>query len=216
MKWAKDITQLDKKKEGTFRSLNGAADENIFIGRASKAGFFCFFKVWRDMPYDAVLDYNGTLYRVEVKGSSGNSFDVTRGSRSGAQIKKGPDSSRKRILSRDDCDFAVCVDSDTGCCYIVPEDIIEIIGREDLSKKTLEPFLEKWKLLMHGTNNLTPKQTRDGLRKKSLKELKKIGKKIGATPFPAEIKPKGTRKFVLSKKEDVAVYSIWAKIAEKL
>ena len=25
-------------------------------------------KVWRDMPYDAVLDYENVLYRVEVKG----------------------------------------------------------------------------------------------------------------------------------------------------
>ena len=83
-------------KAGTFRSLNGAADESIFQGRASKAGFFCFFKVWRDMPYDAVLDYKGILYRVEVKGSSGNSFDLTRGSRSGQQIVRGADISRTR------------------------------------------------------------------------------------------------------------------------
>ena len=62
--WSKNITGLDV--DGTFRSLNGAADENIFIGKASKAGFFCFFKVWRDMPYDAVLEYNHILYRVEV------------------------------------------------------------------------------------------------------------------------------------------------------
>ena len=39
-----NITGLDK--EGTYRSLSGAASENIFIGRASAAGFFCFFKGW--------------------------------------------------------------------------------------------------------------------------------------------------------------------------
>ena len=88
MEWAKDIVGVDQEKRGTYRSLNGAADENIFQGRASKAGFYCFFKVWRDMPYDAVLDYKNVLYRVEVKGSSGNNFDVTRGTRSGQQIKK--------------------------------------------------------------------------------------------------------------------------------
>lgn len=36
--WNRNITGLDV--EGTFRSLNGAADENVFIGKASKAGFF--------------------------------------------------------------------------------------------------------------------------------------------------------------------------------
>ena len=66
MAWSKDVTGVDEVKRGTYRSLNGAADENIFTGRASKAGFYCFFKVWRDMPYDAVLDYKGVLYRVEV------------------------------------------------------------------------------------------------------------------------------------------------------
>ena len=65
MEWAKDIVGVDQKKRGTYRSLNGAADENIFQGRASKAGFYCFFKVWRDMPYDAVLDYENVLYRVK-------------------------------------------------------------------------------------------------------------------------------------------------------
>lgn len=35
--WNKNITALDES--GTFRSLNGATDENIFIGKASKAVF---------------------------------------------------------------------------------------------------------------------------------------------------------------------------------
>ena len=46
MAWEKNITGV---AEGSYRSLNGAADESIFQGRASKAGYFCFFKVWRDM-----------------------------------------------------------------------------------------------------------------------------------------------------------------------
>ena len=75
-------------KVGTYRSLNGAADENIFIGHTSKAGFYCFFKAWRDMQYDAVLDYEGILYRVEIKGSSNSKFNVTRGTRSGKQVRK--------------------------------------------------------------------------------------------------------------------------------
>ncbi len=73
--WNKNITGLDNA--GTFRSLNGAADENVFTGKASKAGFFCFFKVWRDMPYDAVLvltfnykEANKTVTLSEVNGSN--------------------------------------------------------------------------------------------------------------------------------------------------
>lgn len=44
MNWCRDLTGVDLKKEGSFRSLNGAADENIFIGRASKAGFFALLR----------------------------------------------------------------------------------------------------------------------------------------------------------------------------
>jgi len=64
MSWLKDITGVDAVKQGTFRSLNGAADESIFQGRACKAGFYCFFKAWRDMPYDAILDYKGNLDKL--------------------------------------------------------------------------------------------------------------------------------------------------------
>lgn len=46
--WNRNITGLDA--EGTFRSLNGAADENVFIGKASKAGFFCFFNLVLNKP----------------------------------------------------------------------------------------------------------------------------------------------------------------------
>ena len=60
--WSKNITGLDV--DGTFRSLNGAADENIFIGKASKAGFFCFFKVWRDIICDYTQELHHMAYRA--------------------------------------------------------------------------------------------------------------------------------------------------------
>ena len=73
--WEKNITG---QSDGTYRSLNGAADENVFIGKATKAGFFLFFKAWRDMPYDAVLDHEGILFRVEVKGASADKGGKTQ------------------------------------------------------------------------------------------------------------------------------------------
>ena len=215
MEWAKDIVGVDQEKRGTYRSLNGAADENIFQGRASKAGFYCFFKVWRDMPYDAVLDYKNVLYRVEVKGSSGNNFDVTRGTRSGQQIKKG--SSRKRHLTREDCDFAVGVDSNTGECYIIPEDIVEVIGTTTLRKKTLKDFKEKWGLFMFDSENniLSEEQVRDGLRRLDEEELESIIKRLQVTVPDGEMKIAGKRKKIIDQK-DKMVFSIWKSIAQKL
>ena len=214
MAWSKDITGVETVKKGTFRSLNGASDENIFIGRASKAGFYCFFKVWRDMPYDAVLDYERILYRVEVKGSSNSKFNVTRGTRSGKQIRKG--TSRTRVLSREDCDFVVGIDSNTGDCYIIPEDIVQIIGNANLSYKTLKNYKEKWKLLMFSQNHLTQEQTRDGLFGLNITDLTALATTLGIIIPSDAIEVSGTRNRKISDSKEKVIYLIWENIAKEL
>lgn len=210
--WEKNITL---QGDGTFRSLNGAADENIFIGKATKAGFFLFFKAWRDMPYDAVLDHKGILFRVEVKGASANKdgktqFNVTRGGRSGAQISRTAPS-RTRLIEREDCDFVVGVNSDNGDCYIIPTDFIEIVGRQNLSTKTVNVFKEKWKLFAFESGCLTGEDTRDGLRNKPLEELRSIGSKLGVACPEADYKIQGTR-LKITEEKDKWILAIWEKL----
>ncbi len=210
--WNKNITA---QSVGTFRSLNGAADENVFIGKATKAGFFLFFKAWRDMPYDAVLDHEGILFRVEVKGASANSkgrtqFNVTRGGRSGAQINRAAPS-RTRLIDRDDCDFVVGVNSDNGDCYIIPTDIIEILGRQNLSTTTLDSFKEQWKLFTFGTSRLTGEETRDGLRHKQLSELRTIGARLGVTIPATDYKVPGM-KLSVADEASKWILLIWEKL----
>lgn len=209
--WNRNITDLDAA--GTFRSLNGAADENIFIGKASKAGFFCFFKVWRDMPYDAVLDYDNILYRIEVKGSSTNTFDLTRGSRSGAQIDRAAES-RTRRINRDDCDFVVCVDSNNGDCFIIPTDILDITGRQSFGRSALEPFKEKWNLFIHNADRLTGGQTRDGLSSLNLLELQAIAKRIGAVVSAIAFNPTGTTRLSITDVKEKTILAIWYRLCE--
>lgn len=213
MAWVKDVTGVDAIKPGTFRSLNGAADENVFQGRACKAGFYCFFKAWRDMPYDAILDYDGNLLRIEVKGSSGASFNVTRGTRSGAQIMRG--TSRTRTLAREDCDFVVGVDSDTSDCYIIPEDVVEIIDIHNLSKNAVVEYKEKWKLFMHTTNYLTKEETRDGIRNASTTRLTSILTTLGVPTPTVPLRVSGTRTSITNL-NDAIVYTIWKEIANRL
>ena len=81
MSWKRNLLGHNS---GIWRSLGGAADEQAFLGKATGAGHYVFFKVWRDMPYDAVLDYQGELFRIEVKGTGGQRLDLTRGGRSGS------------------------------------------------------------------------------------------------------------------------------------
>ncbi len=214
--WEKNITS---QSVGTYRSLNGAADENVFIGKATKAGFFLFFKAWRDMPYDAVLDHEGILFRVEVKGASANSkgktqFNVTRGGRSGAQINRNAPS-RTRLISRTDCDFVVGVNSDNGDCYIIPTDFIEIVGSQNLTTSSVEIFKEKWKLFTFGSQNgrLTGEDTRDGLRDKELIELQQIGMNLGVVLPTADYSIPGTRKKICNEK-DKWILLIWKRLCE--
>lgn len=210
--WEKNITS---QSEGTYRSLNGAADENIFIGKATKAGFFLFFKAWRDMPYDAVLDHEGILFRVEVKGASADKkgktqFNVTRGGRSGAQINKNAPS-RTRLIERSDCDFVVGVSSDNGDCYIIPTDFIEIVGRQNLTTKTVAAFKEQWKLFTFGAGRLTGEDTRDGLRNKTITELRTIGSGLGVSIPTTDYQVPGTRLKVTSE-EEKWILLIWEKL----
>lgn len=210
--WNKNITRLDEA--GTFRSLNGVADENIFIGKASKAGFFCFFKVWRDMPYDAVLDYEHILYRVEVKGSSSGTYNLTRGGRSGAQINRNAEN-RTRRIERSDCDFVVCVDSNNGDCFILPVDILDITNRQSFRTGALEPFKEKWQLFIHDdATRLIGAHTRDGLMSLSLAELQTIAARIGAIVPAGDFRPTGTARLRISDEKEKTILAIWYKLCE--
>ena len=210
--WNRNITGLDAK--GTFRSLNGAADENVFIGKASKAGFFCFFKVWRDMPYDAVLDYEHILYRVEVKGSSSGTYNLTRGGRSGAQINRHAEN-RTRRIERSDCDVVVCVDSHNGDCYILPVDILDITNRKNFGTRALEPFKEKWQLFIHDdATRLTGSQTRDGLLSLPLPVLQSVATRIGAIVPTGDFRLPGTTGLRIADEKEKTVLAIWYKLCE--
>lgn len=213
MEWKKDIAAFNSINPGSFRSLNGAADEYIFIGRALKAGFTAQQKAWRDAPYDASIHYGSTLDRIEVKGSSDGTFNVTRGGRAGKQINK--QISKTRVISRKDCDFVAGVCSDNGTIYIIPTDVIEIINKQNLSTKTLSVFREKWELFMPDKTNLSPEQTRDGLRTLSLHELEILACRLGITLPNGEVRIVGTRSRICDP-VDIAVYTIWTELAARL
>lgn len=209
----KNLTDL---AEGTFRSLNGAADENIFIGKASKAGFYTFFKVWRDMPYDAVLDYDGILYRIEIKGSGTGKFNVTHGGRSGGQIDRNAED-RTHLLSRNDGDFVVGVDTDNGDCYIIPMDVVVLCNRQNMSIQLVNDFKEKWQLFLHGEGRLNGHETRDGLMQLELPELISIAERLGikseecTQPLHMD-GPRSRMDFDDPKK--AAILRIWLKLAD--
>jgi hypothetical protein len=200
---------------GIERSILGYAGESLVIGRALVCGYNLFFKAWRDSKYDAVLDHLGVLYRLEIKQSrDGHQFSLTSGGRSGAQIDRSADS-REQIVSPDDCDFLVAVHSLTATCWVVPAEVIAILGRKSLTSAALSPYEEAWGIFAMIPNLIGSVPNPSQLRRLDLESLTKIAEKLGLDgPVPESLRI-GKRTIVhLTSDVDRFVVAIWERIAQ--
>ncbi|SDZ76912.1 hypothetical protein [Selenomonas ruminantium] len=214
MAWQKNLSHLGP---GSYRSLSGAATENMFFGRAQQAGFPCLSKEWRDMECDGAVLSGRALYRVEIKGSIGKAFTFTHGQRAGTQVKKEVD--KERAISVEDCDFAVGVDKNNGDCYIVPIDIIVIFGRKTLSKSAIRLYREKWQLFLNNEGSLTEEETKNGLLKYSLSEIEEIAERFSIEMPEDAYKPIGPKRLsfnVDDYRREILIIRIWEHLATHL
>ncbi len=201
--------------DGSFRSLLGYAGESLAIGRALVCGYNVFFKAWRDAKYDAVLDFNKVLFRVEIKQTSGSQqLSVTAGGRSGRQISRSAES-REQVLSTEDCDFVIGVHSLKGTCWIIPVEFIEILGRKNLNMFLLKHFEEKWKIFQTNVSIITPEILRDGLRNLSSVKIDKILKDLGIKNLNGTSIETSSRTKKYLSPSDFKVAMIWITIAKK-
>ena len=95
------------------------------------------------------------------------------------------------------------------------EDVIEVLGRDNLSHTTLKNYHEKWNLFIYDKNYLSKEKTRDGIRGLSLAELDRLAKSLGISIDSSDIKIPGT-KTVIRDPKDKRVYTIWEEIAKRL
>lgn len=137
--WPKNITNLDK---GIYRTINGNSDELIGIGRCIKAGFNCSRVDITNAKYDAVIDIENIMLRVQIKGTSTNTVSFIGGERSGAQIDKSV-KKRNYVYTKNDCDLIMVVNSNNGECYIIPIEDISKLGKT-VSLSKLELYKENW------------------------------------------------------------------------
>lgn len=178
MSW-ESTKNLVKMPGGNYRSILGYAGESLAIGRALLCGYNLFFKAWRDAKYDAVLDANGALFRLEIKQTGGRSvLSTSSGGRTGKQIDKGVPS-RQRPLSTADCDFILGIQSSDGTCWIIPVEIVEILNREDLPFYFLPHFEEKWSIFLYGNNIISNDLIVKGFRTLNDSQLNAICKALG-------------------------------------
>ncbi|MBM3203610.1 hypothetical protein FJZ55_06880 [Candidatus Woesearchaeota archaeon] len=155
MDWGK-TRNIAKLPEGSYRSVAGYAGESLVVGRALLCGFNLFFKAWRDSKYDAVLDAEDVLYRIEIKQTLGSThISVSSGGRSGEQISREVES-RERPISTDDCDFLIATQSTTGLCWVIPAELIEILELKQINIKAISAFEEKWSVFTLNDHLVTP------------------------------------------------------------
>jgi hypothetical protein len=155
MSWEK-LVNIAKIPAGSFRSLGGYSSESLVVGRAMLCGFIVFVKAWRDSKYDAVLDVQGNLYRIEIKGTgSDTTISTTSGGRAGEQIDRQSES-RERSLSTEDCDWLLATTSMDSYCWVIPVEFIEILNLRTMNIKQIEWFKEKWAVFLTTDPNIKP------------------------------------------------------------
>jgi hypothetical protein len=165
------------KPRGSFRSILGYANESLAIGRALQCGYNLFFKAWRDSPYDAVLDFQGILFRIEIKGTQTPALSVTSGGRAGRQISREV-ASREQVLQKVDADVLIGIRGRDGDCYLIPIEVIQIINRKSINLSRLENFREKWGIFA-GTSEFGPSRIRDGFLDLPPQDLRDLCSSLG-------------------------------------
>ena len=219
MSWTHTVN-IGEMPLGSFRSIAGYASESLVVGRAMLCGYIIFVKAWRDSKYDAVLDANGSLFRIEIKGTAGTStISTSSGGRAGEQISREAES-RERPLSKVDCDWLIATTSMDSQCWVIPIEFIEILGALSINLPHLEIFKEKWSVFVTQDPNVKP-YLKSGYRDLDEIKINAIATSMGidlATAFEKysfDSSNNRLKKYELAPK-DRLVIAIWEKIFRDL
>ena len=200
---------------GIGRSVVGYAAESLVIGRALLCGYALFFKAWRDYKTDAILDYRGQTYRIEIKGTGDSSnLGVTSGGRAGEQISR-ESASRAKIVSREDADFVFGVHTGSGDSWLVPIEILEILNVGNINLQKVRDFKECWKIFtLDEIKVLGPEGLKTRLMLKDEADLAIIASKIGASE-PLLRLQFAPRIFIQFKnRKEALAFAIWCRLGE--
>ena len=130
----------------------GDSAQFFFIARAMLAGFNCSNVDVRSSRYDAIVDFNSKLIRIQVKGITAGSnisfFDRDRG---GQGIDHTHERNRGQRITKEDCDIYVAVDKQVGTCYIIPMSYADALDEETAKSVKLSDvalYLERWQTII--------------------------------------------------------------------
>lgn len=141
---------------GIMTANAGDSAEFIFVARAILAGFNCSSVDVRSSRYDAIIDFNDKLLRVQIKGiSSGNIISFKDRDRGGQGIDHKHESNIGKRITSKDCDIYVAVDKQVGICYIIPMEWADKLSDEKCKNIKLSEVLEykeNWNIIKDMTS----------------------------------------------------------------
>lgn len=148
---------------GSRTANEGDSVQFLFVARAILAGFNCSNVDLRSSKYDAVIDYDGCLLRVQVKGVSLSSaisfFDRPRG---GQGIDYTHERNQGKRITQKDCDVYVAVNKETGICYIVSmtwADSLDEKTAKSIPQSKIMEFEENWDIIKKTAEQLMKERT---------------------------------------------------------
>jgi len=146
--WATNINDVNS---GIMTANAGDSAEFIFVARAILAGFNASSVDVRSSRYDAIIDYEGNLLRVQIKGiSTGNIISFKDRDRGGKGIDHHHERNIGKRITSKDCDIYVAVDKQVGICYIIPmswADSLDELSCKSINLQKVEQFKENWDVI---------------------------------------------------------------------
>lgn len=142
-------------ESGVMTANAGDSAEFIFVARAILAGFNCSSVDVRSSRYDAIIDYNDKLLRVQIKGiSSGNNISFKDRDRGGQGIDHTHERNLGQRITSKDCDIYVAVDKQVGICYIIPmswADSLDNNKCKSVKLTEISQYKENWDIIKEMT-----------------------------------------------------------------
>lgn len=150
-------TNINQIESGVMTANAGDSAEFIFVARAILAGFNCSSVDVRSSRYDAIIDYNDKLLRVQIKGiSSGNNISFKDRDRGGQGIDHTHEKNIGQRITSKDCDIYVAVDKQVGICYIIPmswADTLDYDKCKSVKLSEVSTYKENWNVIKEMTTS---------------------------------------------------------------
>ncbi|EDP6839387.1 hypothetical protein GRH49_07140 [Campylobacter upsaliensis] len=135
---------------GVMISNAGDSAEFLFVARAILAGFNASSVDVRSSRYDAIVDYNGTLLRIQIKGITGGLISFKDRDRGGQGIDYKHQSNQGKRITSKDCDIYAAVDKQVGICYLIPMSFADSLNDKECEKVRLGQislYKENWDII---------------------------------------------------------------------